>query len=123
MPIYEYFCSDCKRKVEVFRRSIAATSPLGCPSCGGSGLSRLVSRFAVHRSAGEFGSADEERYLEGLDEGDPQAMAAWARRMGHETGEDADPEFQQMLSQIEAGELPGDGSGSAGDDDFGDLSG
>jgi putative FmdB family regulatory protein len=121
MPIYEYFCSGCRRKVEVFRRSMNATGAVSCPNCGGGELSRLVSRFAVHRSVSEFGTAGEESYLQGLEEDDPRAMAAWARRMGEESGEAGDPEFQQMISRMEAGEMPDDFDGGGADDDFDDI--
>jgi len=74
MPIYEYFCSSCQGQVEVFRRSISATNAPVCPKCGGADLSRQVSRFAVHRAVSEFGSVAEERYIQGLEEGDPGDM-------------------------------------------------
>ena len=126
MPIYEFFCNDCRKKVEVFRRSVSAAGGERCPSCGGEQLDRLVSRFAVHRSVSEFGSADDESYIEGLENEDPRAMAQWARRMQQESGEDMGPEFDGMVSRMEAGEMPDDFDedgfgGMDGDDDFGDF--
>jgi putative FmdB family regulatory protein len=121
MPIYEFSCAGCRKKVEIFRRSMTVTRPLVCPSCGGSDLSRLISRFAVHKTTSEFAGADDESYIEGLESGDPRAMAAWARRMGAESGEAAEPGFGDMVSRMEAGEMPDDdfGGDDAGDDDFG----
>lgn len=118
MPIYEFFCAGCRKKVEIFRRSVAADTPILCPACGGSDLSRLISRFAVHRSFSEFAGAEDESYIEGLESGDPQAMAAWARRMGEESGEGADPQFNAMVSQMEAGQMPDDGFGGEDEDGF-----
>ncbi|HLZ71018.1 MAG TPA: zinc ribbon domain-containing protein [Dehalococcoidia bacterium] len=125
MPIYEFFCNDCRKRVEVFRRSVSAAGGERCPTCGGAELRRLVSRFAVHRSVSEFGSADEESYIDGLEDEDPRAMAQWARRMQQESGEDLGPEFDGMLSRMEAGELPDDDDefddgGFDGGDEFGD---
>ncbi len=53
MPIYEYRCEDCKKRVSLFYQSIAlAEAHAGeahCPQCGGAHLTRLVSRFNVGR--------------------------------------------------------------------------
>lgn len=126
MPIYEFFCGACRKKVEVFRRSYASTAEPRCPACGGADLRRLISRFAVHKAAGEFGSADEESYIDGLENEDPRAMAAWARRMQQDSGADMGPDFEQMMARMEAGELPDDDEGDGGfddefDDEFDDL--
>ncbi len=122
MPIYEFFCNNCRKRVEVFRRSVSAAGGERCPTCGGEDLRRLVSRFAVHRSVSEFATSDEESYIEGLENEDPRAMAQWARRMQQESGEDLGPEFEGMVSRMEAGELPDDfdGDGFDGGDDLDD---
>ncbi len=121
MPIYEFFCNDCRKKVEVFRRSVSAAGGERCPECRGEQLRRLVSRFAVHRSVSEFGSAEDESYIDGLENEDPRAMAQWARRMQQESGEDLGPDFEGMMSRMEAGEMPDDGDGfDDGGDDFDD---
>ncbi len=51
MPIYEYACHDCKKFVEVITRRVPddAFSP-PCPECGGSRMTRMISRFAFHLS-------------------------------------------------------------------------
>lgn len=123
MPIYEFHCGGCRRRVEVFRRSVVSSAPLACPSCGGSDLARLVSRFAVHRSGDVYGSSGEEQYLDGLESGDPRAMAAFARKMSHESGEPMDPEFEQMVSAMEAGRMPDDEDEFGGGDDVDDFDG
>lgn len=35
MPIYEYYCDDCKEPFEVFVRSMTAKVEPVCPTCGG----------------------------------------------------------------------------------------
>jgi hypothetical protein len=37
-------------------------------------------------------------------ESDPRAMAAWARQMQAESGEDMGPEFDEMVGRLERGE-------------------
>jgi len=118
MPIYEYRCGDCKRRVSIFFPSFsAAESRIAsgenrCPNCGSAELTRLMSRARAIRAGG--GSGDEElsdmpdSMLDGLDEDDPRAVARWARQMKDAMGEELDmgPEFDRALARIEAGEDP-----------------
>lgn len=117
MPIYDYRCSGCGRRTSVFFQtfSAAASAQPACPRCGSTELERLVSRVAVLKS--------EESRLEDLadpssfgdlDENDPKSMARWARRMSQELGEDMGDEFNEIVEQMEAGEMPDDDAGDNG---------
>ena len=44
--------------------------------------------------------------LAAIDENDPRSLARMMRKMGHETGEDLGPEFEEMVGRLEAGEDP-----------------
>ena len=63
MPIYEYRCRKCHRRVSVFLRSFSdiETANLKCTYCGHDELDRLVSREAVLKS--------EDSRLEALADG------------------------------------------------------
>jgi hypothetical protein len=90
-----------------------------CTHCGGEDLTRLMSRFAFHRSStdDDFGDdLDEAALMEGLDENDPQSVARWARKMSDKLGEDLGPEFDDMVGRMERGEMPEDDDDG---DDFG----
>ena len=52
MPIYEYRCEGCRRKVNIFFRSMAVveTNP-ECPHCGERRLAQLMSRVWSRRSS------------------------------------------------------------------------
>ncbi len=124
MPIYEYRCRDCRRRVSVFQRSISSPVAARCDRCGGGNLERLLSRFSVVRGAGGIDSFDDAD----IDENDPRSMARWARRMAEESGEDMGPEFEEVVQQMEAGQMPddlgddggsgpGDGGGFGGDEE------
>jgi putative FmdB family regulatory protein len=133
MPIYEYTCHDCKRRVSLLWRSFADADSRAavCPRCGGSNLTRLISRVAVVRSEGSRmddladGGADDA--LSGLDENDPKSLARFMRKMADETGEDLGPEFEEVVGRLEAGEdpesiedsMPDLGASPSGGDDFG----
>ncbi|HEX9419716.1 MAG TPA: zinc ribbon domain-containing protein, partial [Methylomirabilota bacterium] len=50
MPIYEYECRGCSRRVSLLVRRIASPEAPRCPRCGSAELSRLMSRFATPKS-------------------------------------------------------------------------
>lgn len=110
MPIYEYTCHDCNRRVSLLWRSFAdAESRTGvCPRCGGSHLTRLISRVAIVRSEGSRldDVANGGEALSGLDENDPKSLARFMRKMADETGEDLGAEFEEVVGRLEAGEDP-----------------
>jgi putative FmdB family regulatory protein len=123
MPIYEFRCNACRRTVSVFQRSVNTAVAATCEHCGGDDLTRLVSKFAFHRSASFDGfgddDLDEAAMMEGPDENDPQSVARWARKMSDKLGEDLPPNFDEMVGRMERGEDLDDDSGF-GDDGFDD---
>jgi putative FmdB family regulatory protein len=130
MPIYEYKCGGCGRKVSLFFPSIAAAelrTAAGenrCPRCDSANLTRLMSRARALRHANigdsdnvpsddfpeDFGDTDDMGLGNmGLpDDDDPRAVARWARQMKEQMGDEMDlgPEFDRALERIEAGEDP-----------------
>jgi putative FmdB family regulatory protein len=109
MPIYEYTCHDCRRRVSLLWRSFAdaETRPAVCPRCGGAHLTRLISRVSVVRSEeSRLDSLADPSSLDGLDENDPKSLARFMRKMANETGEDLGPEFSEVVDRLEAGEDP-----------------
>jgi len=131
VPIYEYRCQDCKRRVSIFWRTFsdAESGAPVCPRCGGTDLTRLVSRVRVLRSeesriddVSDFGDVPD------FDESDPKSMGRWMRKMSAETGEDLGSEFDEVVGRLESGESPEnieksmpDLAGEAGDDFGGGL--
>ena len=109
MPIYEYRCRHCGKRVSLLFRTYAAASEARprCPACQSDELRRLVSRVRLMTS--------EETRLENLaspdslgdvDENDPRSVARWMRRMGQEVGEDLGPEFDEVVDRLESGQSP-----------------
>jgi hypothetical protein len=81
----------------------------------------MVSRVAVMKSEeSRLEDLADPSALGGVDEDDPRSVARWARKMGEQMGDDVGDDFKEMVDQMEAGEMPGDGDGDgalAGDDD------
>ena len=124
MPLYEYRCNQCRRRVTLLR-SFSDTSTPHCPECNSGDLARLVSRVSVLRSEdSRLESLADPSSLAGLDESDPRSIARWMRKMSDETGEDMGAEFDEMVERLEAGESPEDverSVGGLGDEDLGDY--
>ena len=107
MPIYEYRCADCKKRVSVFFRSISVVdhSAARCPICGGKNLTRLISRVRALRSEeSRLDNLADESALAGLDENDPKSMGRWMRKMAAESGEAMPSEFDEVVGRLESGE-------------------
>jgi putative FmdB family regulatory protein len=134
MPIYEYTCLDCRRRVSVFFRTFAEAGDQAarCPVCQGANLRRLVSKVTVLRSEGSrLDSMADESFVSGLENEDPRALAGMMRKMSDEMGEPLDPEMHEVVQRLERGESPeaieqsmpglgaeGGGELSSGGDDF-----
>lgn len=127
MPIYEYVCLDCRKRVNVFFRTFSEASDAAarCPLCNGARLRRLVSRVAVLKSEeSRMDDLADSSLMSGLEQEDPRALASFMRRMSDEMGEPLDDEMSEMINRLEAGESPDEIEQSlpdlAGDDLGGD---
>jgi putative FmdB family regulatory protein len=111
MPIYEYECHDCRRRVSllVLRPSVAP-SPT-CPRCGGSALSRLMSRFATVKSEeARLDALGDPSSLGDLDENNPASVARFMKKMGREFGDELGDDFESAMDEaMEEGEGGGEG--------------
>ncbi|MGC8825700.1 MAG: FmdB family zinc ribbon protein [Anaerolineae bacterium] len=109
MPIYEYVCHDCRRRVSIFWRTFseAEAGTPQCPRCQGTRLTRLVSRVSVVRSEeSRLDDLADPSSLPDLDENDPRSIARWMRKMSSELGEDLGPELDEVIDRLEAGQSP-----------------
>ena len=109
MPIYEYYCFDCRKRVSVFFRTMSSArdADARCPTCEGARLRRLVSRVAVLKSEdSRMENMADSSLMSGLESEDPQALASFMRRMSNEMGEPLDAEMNEVIGRLEAGESP-----------------
>lgn len=100
MPIYEYRCHTCGRRVSLFVRTLSGAESPRCPLCGGEELTRLISRVTVLRSWGESLDRvpDPESFTD-VDEDDPRETARWLRRIRQELGDEAGQLAEEALYQ------------------------
>jgi len=48
MPLYEYYCTDCRTTFDRIRPMNQADAPVECENCASSHTSRTLSIFATH---------------------------------------------------------------------------
>ncbi len=110
MPVYEYRCENCKRKVSVFSRGFDPDPSTKCPRCGSPDLSRLFSTFRMGKGETYYRKDFYEEILgdrqlvRGLESNDPKALAQWNKKMMQATGDDIAPEYEGFQERLEAGE-------------------
>ncbi|PWH15782.1 MAG: FmdB family transcriptional regulator [Ardenticatenia bacterium] len=109
MPIYEYRCHQCRRRISIWWRTFseAEQGTARCPRCGSENLSRMVSRVRLLRSEeSRLDDLSDPSQFGDLDENDPRSLGRWMRRMSQEIGEDLGPEFDEVVDRLEAGQSP-----------------
>ncbi len=121
MPIYEYLCETCRKKVEVLTFRVGGSEDVACPRCGGKRLRRLISRFVSLKSEeARLESMTDPANLAGLDEKDPASVARWLKKMGSQLGEDiSGEELDQMADEIASGKGLEDRDDTMADDSTG----
>ncbi len=126
MPLYEYRCTACRKRVTVLTLRVGEDVIPTCDKCGSTALERLMSRFALGRSEeARLDALSDPSSLAGLDENDPKSMARWMKRMGGELGDElGGDELDEMVDGIASGGDDvescgggGCGTGGCGDDD------
>jgi len=108
MPIYEYICHKCKRKVGIFMRMSAIQPDPVCPVCGGTGLVRVFSSFAVHKStatvheeSGEPGAGMSADYYK-----DPRNIGRGLEKQFKDMNMEIPAEIQNSIESAREGMLP-----------------
>ncbi len=50
MPVYEYLCGGCRKRVSVYLKSLNSPEPTACPECGSADIRKAVAAFQFHKS-------------------------------------------------------------------------
>ena len=116
MPEYEYRCMQCRRLSSHLFLTFSSVKEPNCPHCDSSEMRRLVSCFAVMKSEeARLESLSDPSMFAGVDESDPRSVAQWARKLGSQLGDDLPSDYDEMVDQIESGEMPDDLAGGPTD--------
>ena len=114
MPIYEYTCTKCRRRMSFLVMSPSSFQPV-CKYCKSTELEQNYSRFATPKSEDQrLESLADPSSFSGLDENDPSSVARWMKKMGKEMGEDLGGDVDQLAEEA-AQEAAGGGTGGGED--------
>ena len=109
MPIYEYICHKCHKKVGIFMRPNAIQHDPACPVCGETGLRRILSSFAVvrstatvHEESGESGPGMSSDYYK-----DPRNIGRRLEKRLQDANIAMPPEIGKSIAEAREGNLPG----------------
>ena len=105
MPLYEYQCHNCQRKVTLYVATFSQPSP-PCPQCGSRDMQKLFSTFSVHKTYQDVYDdiLSDSQLTRGMLNNDPRALLEWNKRMSQ--GEEVAPEYEEMIDKMERGEMP-----------------
>lgn len=107
MPTYEYRCKACQARFERFLTYAEyGHTEVTCAKCGSDQVVRRIGRVRIAKSEDRrIEDMVDPAQLTGIED-DPKALGRLMRKMGDEMGEDAGPEFDEVVSRLEKGEDP-----------------
>jgi putative FmdB family regulatory protein len=108
MPIYEFICQNCHRRLPFLVRDISAPFAPKCSSCGDTHLSRVISGFACHKSlktvweeSGEPTMHTSEDYYK-----DPRNIGRLVEKKFQNMGQELPSQIQEKIQAAREGVLP-----------------
>jgi putative FmdB family regulatory protein len=116
MPIYEYDCHGCRRRVSLLVMRPSAMPEPSCPRCGSRSLTRIMSRFATVKSEeARLDALADSADLGDIDENDPASVARFMKKMGKEFGDELGEDFDEAVDEAMT-ESADAGEGGEGDE-------
>jgi putative FmdB family regulatory protein len=108
MPIYEFTCQNCRRKLSFLVRDTSAAFVPQCSFCGSPRLSRAISGFAYHKSLSTVWEDSGEATMHPSPDyyRDPRNIGRWAERKFQNMGEELPPQIQEQIQAAREGVLP-----------------
>ena len=108
MPIYEFVCQNCHRRLAFMVRDISAPFAPKCSSCGNTNLSRAISGFAYHKplktvweESGEPAMHIGEDYYK-----DPRNIGRCVEKKFQDMGQELPSQIQEKIQAAREGMLP-----------------
>lgn len=109
MPVYEYRCNACGRKVSLFYKTYkdydAAQGKRTCPHCGSASLTRLISRVAVPKPTRNYANMSSDEMLSVLDSGSARDVGEMMQQLGQDEVLN-DPAMREVTERLIKGDDP-----------------
>ena len=105
MPIYEFWCSSCEQKIDIYQKGFSKTSH-SCPNCGNKKLERIFSPFSIRKTDRQVYEEirDDHQLERAVKRNDPTAIAEFVRRTSR--GDKAPEECRETIGKLAKGEWP-----------------
>ncbi len=107
MPVYDYRCKHCGRRLQLFYKSYKdydqATHT--CPHCGSTDLTRLISRVAIAKPTKDFANMESNEMLNVLEGGDSREVGEMMRQLGQDEAGLGDT-YNEVTNRLLKGESP-----------------
>jgi putative FmdB family regulatory protein len=108
MPIYEFVCQNCHKRLSFLIRDISVPPAPKCTYCGSINLSRVLSGFAYHKSlttvweeSGEPTTHPSNDYYT-----DPRNIGRWVEKKFQDMGQELPSQIQEQIKAAREGVLP-----------------
>jgi putative FmdB family regulatory protein len=108
MPIYEFICQNCHKRLSYLVRDIYAPFAPKCSSCGNTELSRVVSGFTYHKSLNTVWEESGEPTMHPGDDyyRDPRNIGRWVEKKFQDMGQELPLPIQEQIKAVREGVLP-----------------
>jgi len=108
MPIYEFVCPNCRKRLSFLVRDVSASFGPKCSSCGNTNLSRVISGFAYHKSLKTVWEESGEPAMHPGDDyyRDPRNIGRWAEDKFHDMGQELPSHIREKIQAAREGVLP-----------------
>ena len=106
MPVYEYRCNNCRRRISLYVRDLTNPSKAQCTFCGSDSLTRLFSTFVRGKTYKDVYEdiLSDRNLVRGMLANEPRALAEWTRRLEGAGSGEIGPEYEEMMERLEKGE-------------------
>jgi len=108
MPIYEFVCQNCHKRLSFLVRDISAPFTPKCSSCGNTNLSRVISGFAYHKSLKTVWEESDDPTMHPSEDyyKDPRNIGRWVEKKFEDMGQELPPQIQEKIQSTREGVLP-----------------
>ncbi len=108
MPIYEFICQNCHKRLSFLIRDISSPFAPKCLSCGSADLSRMISGFAYHKSLKTIWDESGEPTTQVGDDyyRDPRNIGRSVEKKFRDMGQELPAHIQEKIQAAREGVLP-----------------
>jgi putative FmdB family regulatory protein len=108
MPIYEFVCQSCHRRISFLIRDISAPFAPQCSSCGNTNLCRVISGFVYRKSLKTVWEESGEPTMHPRDDyyKDPRNIGRWAEKKFEDMGQEMPSQIKEKIQAARDGALP-----------------